>query len=464
MNLSMKLQVRQSQSLVMTPQLLQSIRLLQFGALELQGFIEREIEQNPLLEMIPSAERGASALPQAPAAPREGDDDAGGPRRGHGPEFHVGAPPTMEDIADDRPGLLGHVMAELCDILPPGDRAIGETLAMHLDEAGYMRTPAEDIAASLGCPPAQVVDCLDRIRRAIEPAGLFAASLAECLSIQLSRQGRMDPVMAGILSHLDLLAKRDFAALRRLTGEDEDGLMEALSEIRRLNPKPGQQFGDRTIHSIVPDVFVSSDGGSGWRIRLNGRALPRLIVHNDYSDIVSRAASTGEKEYLAQCQNSAGWLIRSLDQRARTILKVTAEIVRRQEEFLKRGVQGLRPMTLASVAEAVSLHESTVSRVTANKFMATPRGTFELKFFFTVAIAATDGGDAHSAESVKLRIQRLIAAETVGNVLSDDDIALKLKDDGIDLARRTVAKYREALGLSSSIQRRRELNARRCAS
>ena len=270
--------------------------------------------------------------------------------------------------------------------------------------------------------------------------------------------------MAGILSHLDLLAKRDFAALRRLTGEDEDGLMEALSEIRRLNPKPGQQFGDRTIHSIVPDVFVSSDGGSGWRIRLNGRALPRLIVHNDYSDIVSRATSTGDKEYLAQCQNSAGWLIRSLDQRARTILKVTAEIVRRQEEFLKRGVQGLRPMTLASVAEAVSLHESTVSRVTVNKFMATPRGTFELKFFFTVAIAATDGGDAHSAESVKLRIQRLIAAETVGNVLSDDDIALKLKDDGIDLARRTVAKYREALGLSSSIQRRRELNARRCAS
>lgn len=459
MNLSMKLQVRQSQSLVMTPQLLQSIRLLQFGALELQGFIEREIEQNPLLEMVPSAERAASALPQAPAV-RDVHDDVGGPRRGHGPEFSVGSLPTMEDIADDRPGLLAHAVAELGDILPPGDRAIGETLAMHLDEAGYMRTPAEDIAASLGCPVTQVVDCLERIRGAIEPAGLFAGSLAECLSIQLSRQGRMDPVMAGILSNLDLLAKRDFAALRRLTGEDEDGLMEALSEIRRLDPKPGLQFGDRTIHSVVPDVFVSSDGGSGWRIRLNSRALPRLIVHNDYRDVVSRTASTGDREYLAQCQNSAGWLIRSLDQRARTILKVTAEIVRRQEDFLKRGVQGLRPMTLASVAEAVSLHESTVSRVTANKFMATPRGTFELKFFFTVAIAATDGGDAHSAESVKLRIQRLIAGETVGNVLSDDDIALKLKDDGIDLARRTVAKYREALGLSSSIQRRRELNAR----
>lgn len=460
MNLSMKLQVRQSQSLVMTPQLLQSIRLLQFGALELQGFIEREIEQNPLLEMVPSAERAASALPQAPAVRGGGDDDVGGPRRGHGPEFSVGSLPTMEDIADDRPGLLAHAVAELGDILPPGDRAIGETLAMHLDEAGYMRTPAEDIAASLGCPVTQVVDCLERIRRAIEPAGLFAGSLAECLSIQLSRQGRMDPVMAGILSNLDLLARRDFAALRRLTGEDEDGLMEALSEIRRLDPKPGLQFGDRAIHSVVPDVFVSSNGGSGWRIRLNSRALPRLIMHNDYRDIVSRAASAGDREYLAQCQNSAGWLIRSLDQRARTILKVTAEIVRRQEEFLKRGVQGLRPMTLASVAEAVSLHESTVSRVTANKFMATPRGTFELKFFFTVAIAATDGGDAHSAESVKLRIQRLIAGETVGNVLSDDDIALKLKDDGIELARRTVAKYREALGLSSSIQRRRELNAK----
>jgi RNA polymerase sigma-54 factor len=342
---------------------------------------------------------------------------------------------------------------------------VGEALVEHLDESGYLRLSCDQLAADLGVTVAEIEAVLSTIQAEATPAGLFARDLAECLAIQLRRRNRFDPVIATVIDNLDLLARRDFASLRRLTGEDESGLMDILAEIRGLDPKPGHAFDHEGFEAIVPDVLVTEAPDGGWQVELNSEALPRVLVDNDYLRTVRAGGlSDDDRAFIGECQQSANWLVRSLDQRAKTIIKVASEIVRRQDGFLTHGIGGLKPMTLMSVAEAIGMHESTVSRVTATKFIATPRGTFEMRFFFTVAIASANGGDAHSAESVKHRIKLLIDAESQGKVMSDDDIAAVLKKEGIDLARRTVAKYREALGLPSSIQRRREMNARRLAS
>lgn len=509
--LSAKLQMRQSQSLVMTPQLLQSIRLLQFSHLELQSFVDTEMERNPLLTHDDDGRRESSdamsgdaddgtALAAAAASGEEAlsgeradgsafDDgfdaseaspanrndragerslptafDKGGGGGGGTESFDAGS--FVESLAGPKPSLGAHALAEIQDaVSDPIGRKIAESLIEHLDEAGYLRADLREVAETLGIGTAEVRAIVERLQDEVEPAGLFALDLADCLAIQLRRRGRLDPVMQRVLAHLDLLGRRDFAALRRLTGEDENGLMEILSEIRRLDPKPGHDFDASPSPAIVPDVIVYEAADGGWRIELNPDALPRVLVHTDYvKRIATGRLSKDEQSFISDCHASANWLVRSLDQRARTILKVASEIVRRQDGFLAKGITGLKPLTLMAVAEAVGMHESTISRVTANKYMATPRGTFELKFFFTVAIASSSGGDAHSAESVRHRIKRMVEGETAGAVLSDDDIAETLQREGVDLARRTVAKYREALGIASSIQRRREINARRLAS
>jgi RNA polymerase sigma-54 factor len=487
--------MRQTQSLVMTPQLLQSIRLLQYSQLELQSFVETEMERNPLLSCEPAKPGDLADTPIPPALPEAaaerpvtgtesdnaayesgftgGEDEAGagapGGRtpamRGEGRIIAADGDFSIDDLAERRLSLHGHALGEVADALRPGlERKLGEAMVEHLDENGYLQGSAENVAAGLGTDVATVERVLAQLQREATPAGLFARDLSECLAIQLQRRDRLDPVMRTVLAHLDLLARRDFAALRRLTGEDESGLMEILAEIRGLDPKPGHAFDHHGPEAIVPDVLVTAAPDGGWRVELNPEALPRVLVDNDYLNVVRRGRLSDEdRTFIGECHQSANWLIRSLDQRAKTIVKVASEIVRRQDGFLTRGIGGLRPMTLMSVAEAIGMHESTVSRVTASKFISTPRGTFDMRFFFTVAIASANGGDAHSAESVKHRIKLLIDAETQGKVMSDDDIAAVLRDEGIDLARRTVAKYREALGIPSSIQRRREMNARRLA-
>ncbi|GGE21673.1 RNA polymerase sigma-54 factor [Aureimonas endophytica] len=487
--LSARLQLRQSQSLALTPQLLQSIRLLQYSHAELDAFLEGEIERNPLLEREEiEAAPSAGGLIETPASaadaesaderPTAGDDAADGFEALETPSLRLaetrqrpagegsGSGLPIEDLAAGDASLSAHVLAEIADAFrDPIERAVAEVLAGHLDDAGYFRGDVAAIAAALGLLDAQILGILERVQAEIEPAGLFARTLGECLALQLHRLRRLDPVMRCVLDNLDLLARRDFAALRRLTGEDEAGLLDILAEIRRLDPKPGAGFAHEAPAAIVPDVIVEPAPDGTWRIELNPDALPRLLVNERYETSVAAAGLDKDgRAFLSDCQATANWLVRSLDQRARTILKVTAEIVRRQDDFLLRGITGLKPMTLMAVAEAIGMHESTVSRVTSNKYVATPRGTFEMKFFFTVAIAATGGGEAHSAESVKHRIRLLVDTETPGAVLSDDDIAERLKREGVDLARRTVAKYREALGIPSSVQRRREMNARRLAS
>ena len=294
-----------------------------------------------------------------------------------------------------------------------------------------------------------------------EPPGLFARSLSECLAIQLRRKNRFDPAMQALVENLDLLARRDFKTLKRLCGVEEADLLDMLAEIQALDPKPGNRFDGANVQTIVADAIVRQDSSRGWTVELNPETLPRVLVDHVYFRQVSAGVGHSEtdRDYLAECMKNANWLTRSLDQRAKTILKVASEIVLRQSAFLEKGVEHLRPLTLKSVADAIGMHESTVSRVTSNKYMATPRGIFELKFFFTASIAASGDGDSHSSEAVRHRIRQMIEAESAEKVLSDDIIVRNLNTEGVEIARRTVAKYREAMHIASSVQRRREKRA-----
>jgi RNA polymerase sigma-54 factor len=301
------------------------------------------------------------------------------------------------------------------------------------------------------------VEAVLGVLHGFDPPGVCARNLTECLTIQLKERDRYDPAMAALVGRLELLAKRDLASLRRICGVGEDDLTEMIAEIRALNPKPGLAFGSTLVQPIVPDVFVRSSPDGGFVVELNSDTLPKILVNQRYhAQLAKNAAKDADKSYLAENLQSATWLMRALDQRAKTILKVSTEIVKQQDAFFAHGVQHLRPLNLKTIADAISMHESTVSRVTANKYMATSRGIFELKYFFTSAIAASDGGEAHSAEAVRHRIRQLIDAENTDDILSDDTIVEKLRVIGIDIARRTVAKYREAMRIPSSVQRRRD--------
>ena len=510
MALSAGLQLRQSQSLVMTPQLMQSIRLLQFSHIELTRFIEQEVERNPLLELASSdsdqADSGESQSETAagPAAQADVGDEADwssasesqaermtseidaryenvfpddhGEVRVDQPEFidnwksmpgseggQSGEGYDLDDFAARAPTLRDHVAEQIAFAFSdPVERLIATELADHLDVAGYMASDLAETVERLGADPVQVDAVLSRLQE-FEPAGLFARSLSECLALQLRRKDRLDPAMAALVDNLELLARRDFGALTRICGVDEEDLLDMMAEIRALDPKPGTRFETGTSEMVVPDVSVRPASDGGWTVELNPDTLPRVLVNQTYFATVAgkMAKNAAGQEFLSECLQTANWLVRSLDQRARTIMKVATEIVRQQDAFLLHGVDHLRPLNLKAVAEAIGMHESTVSRVTSNKYMITPRGVFELKYFFTVSIASAQaGGDAHSAESVRHRIRQLIDQEAPEAVLSDDDLVDLLKKSGVEIARRTVAKYREAMAIPSSVQRRREKRAR----
>jgi RNA polymerase sigma-54 factor len=497
MALSAKLEMRQGQQLVMTPQLQQAIRLLQLSNLELNEFVEGELERNPLLEREDQAGAAKTAEEVQPEAGDARSDDswldlrkpvedhAGGLDADFGNVFQepgtgepcadgptsglswAGAPQRMHNFSDDGGDLeaiaSGEVslrsycseqMALLLDT--PAERLIGAHLIDLLDEAGYLPPHLDALAERLGAPMTLVEGVLQKLQT-IDPPGLFSRSLAECLAAQLKDQNRYDPLMAKLLEHLDLLASRNLTGLKKAVGADMDDLIEMIQEIKRLNPKPGLRFGSVQVQPVVPDVLVRAAADGGWHVELNSDTLPKVLVNRSYYTRISKsAANNKDKDYLLECLQTANWLVKSLDQRARTILRVAEQIVRQQDAFFMHGVQHLRPLNLKTVADAISMHESTVSRVTSNKYMATPRGIFELKYFFTSSIASSSDGEAHSSESVRYRIKQLIDAERTENVLSDDQLVERLKSEGIDIARRTVAKYREALGIPSSVQRRRE--------
>ncbi|WP_207479929.1 RNA polymerase factor sigma-54 [Arenibaculum pallidiluteum] len=510
MALSQRLDLRQSQSLVMTPQLQQAIKLLQLSNVELAEFVDREMEQNPLLErdegqgdgpapdgaeaarsetreaeeraaqpeldptrMDAAQLTGGDQLPGDEHAPLDTDyenvwtngslsDGSGGESfgdwsgRGGRSDFEddeFGLEQTLTGTL----GLRDHLSEQLgLEIQDPVDRLIGSALIDLVDEAGYMTGDLDDLAAQLGVDTHRVEAVLLRMQR-FDPPGVFARSLRECLALQLRERNRLDPAMQALLDHLELLAARNVPALLKVCGVDSEDLSEMVGEIKALDPKPGLRFDHQVAQTVVPDILMRAAPGGGWIVELNSDTLPKVLVNTHYFARVSaKARDKGEREYLAERYNSANWLVKSLHQRAGTILKVATEIVRQQDRFFLKGVQYLKPLILRDIAEAIGMHESTVSRVTTNKFMATPRGLFELKYFFTSAIASADGEAAHSAESVRHRIKALIDGEKPDEILSDDRLVEILRGEGIDIARRTVAKYREGLRIPSSVQRRRE--------
>jgi RNA polymerase sigma-54 factor len=501
MALHARLEMRQGQQLVMTPQLQQAIRLLQFSNMELNAFVEQELERNPLLERDEREEAALRTIDSEPgdAAPAETaagpdltldlakpDGDSVGALdtdyetvapdasiaelRQEDPGQSLSGPTSSSSgstsFADDDMNLEAFVASEVSlkdhltlqmqmALTSPADRLVGQHLIDAVDDAGYLTVELAAIAEKLGAPQSMIERILARLQQC-EPAGVFARSLAECLKLQLVEQNRYDPVIAKLLENLSLLATHNMQALRRAVGVDMDELVEMIGEIKQLNPKPGLEFGSVSVQPVVPDVLVRAAADGGWFIELNSDTLPRVLVNRSYYTRISKTAKSGDKDYLLDCLQTANWLVKSLDQRARTILRVAEEIIRQQDGFFAHGVQHLRPLNLKTVADAIKMHESTVSRVTSNKYMATPRGIFELKYFFTSAIASSEDGATHSSEAVRHRIKQMIDAEKVSAVLSDDKIVEKLNADGIDIARRTVAKYREAMRIPSSVQRRRE--------
>jgi RNA polymerase sigma-54 factor len=493
MAMNQRLDLRQAQSLVMTPQLQQAIKLLQLSNLELADYIERELEQNPLLErdegppdpqvvqespdLQPEIDAmssdaadlvGRGILPDDGASPLEAPDDnlwASAPadlpystwKTNGGATDFEGDERGIEESLSRPPSLREHLLDQLAvDVANPIERLIGAHLIDLVDESGYLTGDLESAAAALGCSLPDVEAMLIRLQ-AFDPPGVFARNLAECLALQLKDRNRLDPAMQALLDRLDLLAKRDMAQLLKTCRVDAEDLREMIAEIRALNPKPGQAFDQSLSQPITPDVIMRPDPGGGWIIELNSETLPRVLVNTRYYARVSKGAKRKEdKEYLSERFQQANWLVKSLHQRATTILKVATELVRQQDAFFRQGVQHLRPLILRDIAEAIEMHESTVSRVTNNKYLASPRGIFELKYFFTSSIASALGGEAHSAESVRFRIKSLIDAEPAADVLSDDKLVEVLRSEGIDIARRTVAKYREAMRIPSSVQRRRD--------
>ena len=373
-----------------------------------------------------------------------------------GPRVEIDEGSNLEAYVAEEKTLRDHLTEQLIlAFADPAQRLIGQHIIDMTDEAGYVRGELGALAELLGAPLELVEDTL-RVMQSFDPCGVFARDLRECLTLQLKEQDRCDPAMAALIDNLHLLATHDLVALKRAARVSDEDLCDMIAEVKRLNPKPGLRYGSSPTQPIVPDVLVRSMPDGSFHVELNSDTLPRVLVNQSYYATVSKTKMRKEdKTYLVDCLQTANWLVKSLDQRARTILKVAQEIVRQQDAFLTYGVRHLRPLNLKTVADAISMHESTVSRVTANKYMATNRGLFELKYFFTSAIAATSDGDAHSSEAVRHRIREMIDAEPAAEVLSDDKIVERLKDDGIDIARRTVAKYREALGIPSSVQRRR---------
>ena len=521
MALTPRLDMRQGQSLVMTPQLQQAIKLLQLSNIELADYVEQELEQNPLLERDEreiSPEEGnreednreennkevgdresseSQNETEALSAPDTADtlnavadsgaenttgeamdvdydneytsdggsdlpqttDAAGYESWSPGGNFGGDDMPGIEQTLADEQSMRAYLLSQLGMIIDtPQERLIGVELIDTLNESGYVSGGLEQIAERLGCELGEVEAVLKQMQT-VEPPGLFARDLKECLALQLSDMDRLDPAMQKLLDNLELMANRDLKALVKVCAVDADDVRDMVDEIRALDPKPGRSFIFDVAETVIPDVIMKSVPDGGWALELNSQTLPRVLVNNRYYTEISSHQGVDkdkDKQYLNECLQSANWLVKSLHQRATTILKVASEIVCQQDPFFRRGISAMKPLVLRDIADVIEMHESTVSRVTSNKYMATPRGIFELKYFFSSSVGGDGDGTARSAESVKSRINDMVEAEDPKKILSDDKIVELLKSEGIDVARRTVAKYRDALGIASSVQRRKE--------
>ncbi|NCT40137.1 MAG: RNA polymerase factor sigma-54 [Alphaproteobacteria bacterium] len=473
-NISQKLDLRQSQNLVMTPQLQQAIKLLQLNNIELNEVIEEELEKNPLLEKAEN-DQDEQPVDNQPETEKDNIDQTFDNANNTEPDFDPGSKMaeissggnskfedyenSFENRMESEKTLRDHLTEQLHMACSDArDLAIGELLIDRLDESGYLREDITALAERLGCSHERLENLL-RIMKGFEPTGVFASDLADCLAIQLHERGQLDEQMQALLDNINLLAEYDHKKLAEICGVNETYLKDMIVEIQALNPKPVSDYDHLVVQTAIPDVLMKrlpKNVGGGWRVELNSETLPRVLVNNEYYTEVSKTATQKkDKEYLSTQLGNANWLVKAMDQRAQTILKVAAEIIEQQDAFFNYGIEFLRPLKLVDIAEEIEMHESTVSRVTTNKYIGTPRGIFELKFFFSTALISEDG-TSHSSESIKARIKTLTDEEDPKKILSDDKIVDILKSEGIDIARRTVAKYREALHIGSSVQRRKQ--------
>ena len=468
------LELKGQQQLIMTPQLREAISLLQLNNQELAGYLENELTENPFLEKDEKTPE-SEAEDDVPSEKVEAEDSDPMDQAFEGEAFDTGSDwanvgkggnlsfddenESFAERMSETKTLRTHLADQLSIMTDlPAERMIGMLLIDRLDEAGYLRESTEILAQQLGCPKDRIDTLLERMKH-FDPAGAFASDLADCLAIQLKERDRLDPAMQKCLANLQKVADGDMKGLAKICGVDREDVADMIREIRELNPKPSAEFDHSIAQTALPDVVmrpIPKHMGGGWKVELNHDTLPRVLVNQEYANIVMNAnVAKADKQYLNDRMASANWLVRALDQRAQTILKVASEIIERQDGFFLFGVEFLKPLTLRDIAEVVGVHESTVSRVTMSKFIGTPRGLFELKYFFDSGVGA-GGGTELAAEAIKAKIKTMIDNETLENVLSDDDLAEKLKAEGIDIARRTVAKYREAVGIGSSADRRRK--------
>ena len=481
MALRPRLDIRQAQSIVMTPKLQEAIRLLQLSNLELSEFLELELEKNPFLyrldvdEHSEADENSSDNLCAVTKSKTKANDIKVADANKHLINnnifdqrnfFKTQTPETLPvdlstgkftSTSTEKVSLQNHLLEQInVDIPDRIDRVIAIYMLDALDESGYLTLDTNAIAETLGCTIYRVKRVLNTVQN-FDPPGIFARNLSECLALQVKDRGLYDPAMQELINNLNLLAKRKFNFLKRLCGVDGERLLEMIKEIRSLQPKPAVVFDHNIVPVVTPDVFIYRKKGGDWLVELNTNTLPKLMVNDRYyKEINEKTLKVKDKTYLSNSYQSANWLLRAVDQRANTIVNVVSEITRQQAEFFEKGVQYLKPLVLKEIADALNIHESTVSRVTRNKFVATPRGTFGLKYFFSFAIGQNRNNKTQSSEAVRFQIKNLIEAETSENVLSDDKIVNILKKDGIDIARRTVAKYREVMHIPSSIQRKRD--------
>ena len=495
MALSARLQQKQSQSLVMTPQLAQSIKLLQYSHLELAEFVHDEIEKNPLLEL--DSDNSIAAKEPESEKTRDSDDiisnemklDAGENANNLDASFEnvydegivraeKSSPENISSLSGissnntvssntDNTDFLASIGETLSLAQHLGEqitlafsdqksREIATHIAHGLTEDGYFQEDLHDIAMLNGVNLKQVETVLG-IFQTLDPSGIGARDLQECLAIQLREKDRYDPAMQKLLQNLPLLAKREFEKLMKLCEVDREDFNDMIREIKELDPRPAARYEPILSQNVIPDVQIRQKTDGSWLIDLNPETLPRVLINHTYHAELTSAVKTPEgKEFIAECMGNASWLTKSLDQRAQTILKVATELVKQQDMFFAEGVEHLRPLNLKTVADAIKMHESTISRVTSNKFLTCEQGIYELKYFFSSSITSSDGEEGYASQSVKHKIKQLVDLESTQKVLSDDQIVLKLQETGIEIARRTVAKYREAMRIPSSVQRRRE--------
>ena len=485
MPLSQKMTLRQNQSLFLTPKLQQSLKLLKLSNLELAEYLEKELERNPLLE--PEYEQktqsksddwlNSSLIKDLKAKDIENINNIFRPL----PKFYSTLnnnfgnknqplPPTQTSEKNNHKienniikqeystneTLKDHLTFQLgIEISNPNIKFIGMQLIDLVNDAGYLTESLESISVSIGSNIKIITNTLKELQK-FDPIGVFARNLSECLTLQLKERNKFDQAMEIMINNLDLIAQNDIKKLSKLCAIDFKHIVEMIGEIKSLNPKPGLIYGNEIIQTIVPDIFVEEQTNGGWIVKLNNETLPKVLVNSSYYTKISQDINKeSEKNYLSEILSSANWLVKAIEQRADTILKVATEITTQQNDFMKNGVKKLKPLKLKDIAKKIEMHDSTVSRVTANKYISTPQGIFPMKYFFTPGIPSTIGNKFHSAESVRIQIQKLIQQEKVGQNLSDDKIAEILRDLNINIARRTVTKYRKMQKIPSSIQRKK---------